>query len=159
MTSKYIFHQTSCAHTSQQNHTSQQKGVIELKNWHLSDTIRTFLHNHVLPQFWGRYCLKNLLSHQSHAFFYLRLSASSLDLFFFKYTSSSTFLGVSGSTYFVYNLYPGFDKFSVLSLKTPSTYNPLCLFLLLQAKLYPTQNDNKQCLTRCVPFKVVVPEN
>ena len=46
-----ILHQSSCAHTPQQN------GVAERKNRHLVETARTLLlHNHVPFRFWGDAC-------------------------------------------------------------------------------------------------------
>ncbi|RDX57812.1 hypothetical protein CR513_62921, partial [Mucuna pruriens] len=36
------------------------------------------------------------------------------------------------------------DILIALHKGTHATYNPLCLFLLLQVKLYPSQNDDKQ---------------
>ena len=48
MFSHGILHQSSCAYTSQQN------GVVELKNRHFVETVRTLLLHHKVPQhFWG----------------------------------------------------------------------------------------------------------
>ena len=48
MSQRGILHQSSCAHTPQQN------GVVECKNRHLVETVRTLLlHSHVPFCFWG----------------------------------------------------------------------------------------------------------
>ena len=48
LSDKGIIHQTSCAHTPQQN------GVAEHKNRHLLDVVRClFIHMHVPKHFWS----------------------------------------------------------------------------------------------------------
>ena len=115
MTSNGILHQTSCAHTPQQN------GVAERKNRHLIETTRTLLlHGNVPSRFWGDAVL-------TACYLINRMPSSALDN---KVPHSILFPGtplhslpprVFGSTCFVHNLTPGLDKLSARSLK--------CVFL------------------------------
>ena len=66
MSQRGILHQSSCAHTPQQN------GVVECKNRHLVKTARTFLlHSHVPFRFLREYCSYSLLLDLSYALIYI----------------------------------------------------------------------------------------
>ena len=115
MSSHGILHQTSCAHTPQQN------GVAERKNRHLVDTTRNLLlHGHVPFRFWGDAVL-------TACYLINRMPSSVLDnqiphSVLFPHQPLYSFPPrVFGSTCFVHNLSPGLDKLSARSTK--------CIFL------------------------------
>lgn len=115
MASKGILHQTSCAHTPQQN------GVAERKNRHLVETARTLLiHGNVPLRFWDTAVLtscylinrmpSSVLSNQvPHSILFPNLPLHPIPP------------RVFGATCFVHNLSPGLDKLSARSIK--------CVFL------------------------------
>ena len=115
MISQGILHQSSCAHTPQQN------GVAERKNRHLIDTARTLLlHTHVPQCFWRDAVL-------TACYLINRMSSSVLQnqvphsLLFPNQTLYSLPPRVFGCTCFVHDLTPGKDKLHAKSLK--------CIFL------------------------------
>ena len=110
-----ILHQSSCAHTPQQN------GVAERKNRHLVETARTLLlHSHVPFRFWGDavltacYLINRMPSSVLHDQIPHSLLFPDQSLYFLPPR-------VFGCTYFVHILTPGQDKFSAKAMK--------CLFL------------------------------
>ncbi|RVW60104.1 Retrovirus-related Pol polyprotein from transposon RE2 [Vitis vinifera] len=110
-----ILHQSSCAHTPQQN------GVAERKNRHLVETARTLLlHNHVPFRFWGDAVLTAcyLINRMPSSVLHDQIPHS-----FFSLTNHFIFLPprVFGCTCFVHILTPGQDKLSAKAMK--------CLFL------------------------------
>jgi hypothetical protein len=112
---KDIIHQTSCAHTPQQN------GVAERKNRHLLDVVRCLLiHMHVPKHFWSDTVLTaNYLINRMPSLVLDGASPHSL-----LYSSSPPFalpLKVFGCVCYVHNLGPGYDKLDPRSTK--------CVFL------------------------------
>nr|CAN66416.1 hypothetical protein VITISV_044133 [Vitis vinifera] len=110
-----ILHQSSCAHTPQQN------GVAECKNRHLVETARTLLlHSHVLFRFWGDAVLTAcyLINRMSSSILHDQIPHSLI----FP-TQPLYFLSpcVFGCTCFVHTLTPGQDKLSAKATK--------CIFL------------------------------
>ena len=110
-----ILHQSSCAHTPQQN------GVAERKNCHLIETSRTFLlHYHVPFRFWGDavlttcYFINRMLSYVLHDQIPHSLLFPDQPLYFLPPR-------VFGCTCFVHILTPGKDKLSAKATK--------CIFL------------------------------
>ena len=110
-----ILHQSSCAHTTQQN------GVAEHKNCHLIETARTFLlHYHVPFRFWGDavlttcYLINRMLSSVLHDQIPHLLLFSDQPLYFLPPP-------VFGCTCFVHILTPRKDKLSAKATK--------CIFL------------------------------
>ncbi|RVW76991.1 Retrovirus-related Pol polyprotein from transposon TNT 1-94 [Vitis vinifera] len=110
-----ILHQSSCAHTPQQN------GVAERKNRHLVETARTlFLHSHVPFRFWGDavltacYLINRMPSSVLHDQIPHSLLFPDQPLYFLPPC-------VFGCTCFVHILTPGQDKLSAKAMK--------CLFL------------------------------
>ena len=110
-----ILHQSSCAHTPQQN------GVAECKNRHLIETARTlFLHYHVPFRFWGDavltacYLINRMPSSVLHAQISHSLLFPDQPLYFLPPR-------VFGCTCFVHILTPGQDKISAKATK--------CIFL------------------------------
>jgi transposase InsO family protein len=104
LSNKGIIHQTSCAHTPQQN------GVAERKNRHLLDVTRCLLSQmHVPKQFWTEAVL-------TACYLINRMPSSVLEgasPHSLLYPSSSPFslpLKVFGCVCYVHNLGPGFDK-------------------------------------------------
>jgi transposase InsO family protein len=102
LSDKGIIHQTSCAHTPQQN------GVAERKNRYLLDVTRCLLsHMHVPKQFWNDAAL-------TACYLINWMTSSVLDgvsPHSLLYPSSSPFslpLKVFGCVCYVYNLSPGF---------------------------------------------------
>ncbi|RVW91047.1 Retrovirus-related Pol polyprotein from transposon TNT 1-94 [Vitis vinifera] len=113
--SSWILHQSSCAHTPQQN------GVAERKNRHLVETARTLrLHNHVPFRFWGDavftacYLINRMPSSVLHDQIPHSLLFPDQPLYFLPPR-------VFGCTCFVHILTPGQDKLSAKAMK--------CLFL------------------------------
>ena len=111
MASHGILHQTSCAHTPQQNE------VTERKNCHLIETTRTLLlHGHVPFRFWGDAIL-------DACYLINRMPSSVLGNQFphsvlFPHTPLHSLPPhVFGSTCFVHNFTPGLDKLSAQSIK------------------------------------------
>ena len=114
MASHGILHQTSCAYT-------QQNGVAERKNRHLVERTRTILiHGDVPQRFWGDAVF-------SAYYLINRMPSSVLDnkipySILFPYDPLHSLPPkVFGSTCFVHNFSPGFDKLSPKSHK--------CVFL------------------------------
>ncbi|RVW44594.1 Retrovirus-related Pol polyprotein from transposon TNT 1-94 [Vitis vinifera] len=110
-----ILHQSSCAHTPQQN------GVAERKNRHLVETARTpLLHSHVPFHFWGNavltacYLINRMPSSVLHDQIPHSLLFPDQPLYFPPPR-------VFGCTCFVHILTPGQDKLSAKAMK--------CLFL------------------------------
>ena len=110
-----IIHQSSCAHTPQQN------GVAERKNRHLIETARTLLlHSYVPFRFWGDsvltacYLINSMPSSILHNQIPHSLLFSNQPLYFLSPR-------VFGCTCFVHILTPGQDKLSAKAMK--------CLFL------------------------------
>ena len=110
-----ILHQSSCAHTPQQN------GVAERKNRHLIETARTLLlHSHVPFRFWGDavltacYLINRMPSSVLHAQIPHSLLFPDQPLYFLPPR-------VFGCTCFVHILTPGQDKLSAKATK--------CIFL------------------------------
>ncbi|RVW94843.1 Retrovirus-related Pol polyprotein from transposon TNT 1-94 [Vitis vinifera] len=110
-----ILHQSSCAHTPQQN------GVAKRKNRHLVETARTLLlHSHVPFRFWGDavltacYLINRMPSSVLHDQIPHSLLFSDQPLYFLPPR-------VFGCTCFVHILTPGQDKLSAKAMK--------CLFL------------------------------
>ncbi|RVW98410.1 Retrovirus-related Pol polyprotein from transposon RE1 [Vitis vinifera] len=110
-----ILHQSSCAHTPQQN------GEAERKNRHLVETARTLLlHNHVPFRFWGDavltacYLINRMPSSVLHDQIPHSLLFPDQPLYFLPPR-------VFGCTCFVHILTPGQDKLSAKAMK--------CLFL------------------------------
>ncbi|RVX06816.1 Retrovirus-related Pol polyprotein from transposon RE2 [Vitis vinifera] len=110
-----ILHQSSCAHTPQQN------GVAERKNRHLVETVRTiFLHSHVPFRFWGDavlivcYLINRMPSSILHDQIPHSLIFPTQPLYFLPPC-------VFGCTCFVHTLTPGQDKLSAKATK--------CIFL------------------------------
>ncbi|RVX00109.1 Retrovirus-related Pol polyprotein from transposon TNT 1-94 [Vitis vinifera] len=110
-----ILHQSSCAHTPQQN------GVAERKNRHLVETARTLLlHSHVPFRFWGDVVLTAcyLINRMPSSILHDQIPHSLLfpdqPLYFLPPR-------VFGCTCFVHILTPGQDKLSAKAMK--------CLFL------------------------------
>ncbi|RVW93460.1 Retrovirus-related Pol polyprotein from transposon TNT 1-94 [Vitis vinifera] len=110
-----ILHQSSCAHTPQQN------GVAERKNRHLVETARTLLlHSHVPFRFWGDavltacYLINRMPSSVLHNQIPHSLLFPDQPLYFLPPR-------VFGCTCFVHILTPGQDKLSAKAMK--------CLFL------------------------------
>ncbi|RVW33465.1 Retrovirus-related Pol polyprotein from transposon RE2 [Vitis vinifera] len=110
-----ILHQSSCAHTPQQN------GVAEHKNRHLVETARTILlHSNVPFRFWGDAVLTAcyLINHMPSSVLHDQIPHSFLfpdqPLYFLSPR-------VFGCTCFVHILTPGQDKLSAKAMK--------CLFL------------------------------
>ena len=110
-----ILHQSSCAHTPQQN------GVAERKNRHLVETARTLLlHSHVPFRFWGDavltacYLINRMPSSVLHDQIPHSLLFPDQPLYFLPPR-------VFGCTCFVHILTPGQDKLSAKTMK--------CLFL------------------------------
>jgi transposase InsO family protein len=115
LSDKVIIHQTSCAHTPQQN------GSDERKNHHLLDVVCFLLiHMHVPKHFWSDVVLiANYLINQMHSSVLDGASPHSL-----LYSSSPPFalpLKVFGCVCYVHNLGPGYDKLDPCSTK--------CVFL------------------------------
>nr|KYP45441.1 Retrovirus-related Pol polyprotein from transposon TNT 1-94 [Cajanus cajan] len=115
LSSQGILHQTSCAHTPQQN------GVAERKNRHLVETARTILLHHKVPlRFWGDAIL-------TACYLINRMPSSVLSNqipYTILYPQKDLYpvpLHVFGCTCFVQDFTPGKDKFSAKSLK--------CIFL------------------------------
>jgi transposase InsO family protein len=115
LSNKGIIHQTSCAHTPQQN------GVAERKNRHLLDVARCLLSQmHVPKQFWTEAVL-------TACYLINRMPSSVLEgasPHSLLYPSSSPFslpLKVFGCVCYVHNLGPGFDKLDLRATK--------CVFL------------------------------
>ncbi|RVW98549.1 Retrovirus-related Pol polyprotein from transposon RE1 [Vitis vinifera] len=113
--SSWILHQSSCAHTPQQN------GVAERKNRHLVETARTLLlHSHVPFRFWGDavltacYLINRMPSSVLHDQIPHSLLFLDQPLYFLPPR-------VFGCTCFVHILTPGQDKLSAKAMK--------CLFL------------------------------
>nr|KYP63464.1 Retrovirus-related Pol polyprotein from transposon TNT 1-94 [Cajanus cajan] len=113
--SQGILHQTSCAHTPQQN------GVAERINRHLVEIARTILLHHKVPlRFWGDAIL-------SACYLINRMPSSVLNNqipYTILYPQKDLYpvpLRVFGCTCFVHDLTPGKDKFFAKSLK--------CIFL------------------------------
>ncbi|RVW90087.1 Retrovirus-related Pol polyprotein from transposon TNT 1-94 [Vitis vinifera] len=113
--SSWILHQSSCAHTPQQN------GVAERKNRHLVETARTLLlHSHVPFRFWGDailtacYLINRMPSSVLHDQIPHSLLFPDQPLYFLPPR-------VFGCTCFVHILTPGQDKLSAKAMK--------CLFL------------------------------
>ncbi|RVW79030.1 Retrovirus-related Pol polyprotein from transposon TNT 1-94 [Vitis vinifera] len=110
-----ILHQSSCAHTPQQN------GVTERKNRHLVETARTILlHSNVPFRFWGNAVLTAcyLINRMPSS-----VSRDQIPHFLLFPDQSLYFLPprVFGCTCFVHILTPGQDKLSAKAMK--------CLFL------------------------------
>nr|CAN77110.1 hypothetical protein VITISV_013963 [Vitis vinifera] len=110
-----IIHQSSCAHTPQQN------GVVECKNRHLIETARTLLlHSHVPFRFWGDvvltacYLINRMPSSVLHAQIPHSLLFPDQPLYFLPPR-------VFGCTCFVHILTPGQNKLSTRATK--------CIFL------------------------------
>ncbi|RVW90825.1 Retrovirus-related Pol polyprotein from transposon TNT 1-94 [Vitis vinifera] len=109
-----ILHQSSCAHTPQQN------GVAERKNRHLVETARTLLHSHVPFRFWGDavltacYLINRMPSSVLHDQIPHSLLFPDQPLYFLPPR-------VFGCTCFVHILTSGQDKLSAKAMK--------CLFL------------------------------
>ena len=110
-----ILHQSSCAHTPQQN------GVAERKNRHLIETARTLLlHYHIPFRFWGDavltacYLINRMPSSVLHAQIPHSLLFPDQPLYFLPPR-------VFGCTCFVHILTPGQDKLSAKATK--------CIFL------------------------------
>ena len=110
-----ILHQSSCAHTLQQN------GVAERKNRQLVETARTLLlHSHVPFRFWGDvvltacYLINRMPSSILHDQIPHSLLFPTQPLYFLPPR-------VFGCTCFVYTLIPGQDKLSAKATK--------CIFL------------------------------
>ncbi|RVW99855.1 Retrovirus-related Pol polyprotein from transposon TNT 1-94 [Vitis vinifera] len=110
-----ILHQSSCAHTPQQN------GVAECKNRHLVETARTLLlHSHVPFRFWGDavltacYLINRMPSSVLHDQIPHSLLFPDQPLYFLPPR-------VFGCTCFIHILTPGQDKLSAKAMK--------CLFL------------------------------
>ena len=110
-----ILHQSSCAHTPQQN------GVVERKNHHLIETARTLLfHYHVPFRFWGDvvlttcYLINRMPSSVLHDQIPHSLLFPNQPLYFLPPR-------VFGYTCFVHILTPGQDKLSAKATK--------CIFL------------------------------
>ena len=115
LTSKGILHETSYAHTPQQN------GVAKGKNCHLVETACTLiLHYNVPHHFWGDALL-------TACYLISRMPSSVLgnqvpySILYPKEPLYIVPLRVLGCTCYVHDLTPGKDKFSAKSLK--------CLFL------------------------------
>ena len=115
MATNGMLHQTSCAHTPQQN------GVAERKNRHLVETTRTLLlHNNVPQHFWGDAVL-------TACYLINRMPSSVLNnqiphsILFSHQSLHPLQPRVFGSTCFVHNVSPGLDKLSARSHK--------CVFL------------------------------
>ncbi|KAJ9693611.1 hypothetical protein PVL29_009531 [Vitis rotundifolia] len=109
-----ILHQSSCAHTPQQNE------VAERKNQHLVETARTLLlHSHVPFRFWGEavltacYLIHRMPSSILHDQIPHSLLFPTQPLYFLPH--------VFGCTCFVHTLTPGQDKLSAKATK--------CIFL------------------------------
>ena len=110
-----ILHQSSCAHTPQQN------GVVERKNRHLVETARTLLlHSHVLFRFWENVVLTAcyLINRMPSSILHYQIPHSLLfptqPLYFLPSR-------VFGCTCFIHTLTPGQDKLSANAMK--------CIFL------------------------------
>ena len=115
MASYGSLHQTSYAHTPQQN------GVVKWKNWHLIKTTRTLLvHGDVPFHFWGDavFTICYLTNRMPLSILYNQVPYSVL---FPKQPLHSLRPCIFGSTYFVHNLTPGLDKLLARSLN--------CVFL------------------------------
>ncbi|RVX09716.1 Retrovirus-related Pol polyprotein from transposon TNT 1-94 [Vitis vinifera] len=115
MSNHGIIHQSSCAHTPQQN------GVAKCKNRHLVETTRTILlHSHVPFRFWGDavltvcYLINRMPSYVLHDQIPQSLLFPDQPLYFLPPR-------VFGCTCFVHILTPGQDKLSAKAMK--------CLFL------------------------------
>jgi hypothetical protein len=111
LSDKGIIHQTSCAHTPQQN------GAAERKNRHLLDVVRCLLiHMHVPKHFWSDAVLTaNYLINWMPSSVLNGASPHSL-----LYSSSTPFalpLKVFGCVCYVHNLGPGYDKLDPHSTK------------------------------------------
>ncbi|RVW45079.1 Retrovirus-related Pol polyprotein from transposon RE2 [Vitis vinifera] len=113
-----ILHQSSCAHTPQQN------GVAERKNRHLVETVRTiFLHSHVPFRFWGDavlivcYLINRMPSSILHDQIPHSLIFPTQPLYFLPPC-------VFGCTCFVHTLTPGQDKLSA-RLRNASSWDTL----------------------------------
>ncbi|RVW93803.1 Retrovirus-related Pol polyprotein from transposon TNT 1-94 [Vitis vinifera] len=109
-----ILHQSSCAHTPQQN------GVAERKNRHLVETTRTLLlHSHVPFRFWGDavltacYLINRMPSSVLHDQIPHSLLFPDQPLYFLPPR-------VFGCTCFVHILTPGQDKLSAKAMKCSS---------------------------------------
>jgi transposase InsO family protein len=115
LTLQGIIHQSSCAHTPQQN------GVAERKNRHLVETARTLLLHHNVPsRFWGDALLTacHLINRMPSSVLQDQIPYSILNPEHDLYPIP---LRVFGCTCFVHDLNPGKDKLSAKSLK--------CIFL------------------------------
>ena len=112
-----IFHQTSCAHTPQQN------GVAKRKNRHLVETARTLLlHHHVPQRFWEDTILTAcyLINRMSSYILTMGWQVPH-SLLFPNQPLFCLHPRVFGCTSFVNILAPGHDKFSAKATK--------CIFL------------------------------
>ncbi|KAK2353155.1 putative mitochondrial protein [Trifolium repens] len=110
-----IIHQSSCAHTPQQN------GVAERKNRHLVETARTLLLHHNVPsRFWGDAIVTacHLINRMPSSVLQDQIPYTILNPEHDLYPIP---LRVFGCTCFVHDLSPGKDKLSAKSLK--------CIFL------------------------------
>jgi hypothetical protein len=126
LSNKGIIHQTSCAHTPQQN------GVAKCKNRHLLDVARSLLFHMHVPKYFGSdvvlttcYLINRMPSS-------ILAGASPHSLL---YTSSPPFaspLKVFGCVCYVHNLGPGYDKLDPRSTK--------CVFLG-----YSTTQEGYRC--------------
>lgn len=115
LTSEGITHQSSCAHTPQQN------GVAERKNRHLVETARTLLLHHNVPfRFWADALLTacHLINRMPSSVLQDQIPYSILNPHHELYLIP---LRVFGCTCFAHDLTPGKDKLSAKSLK--------CIFL------------------------------
>ena len=115
MSSHGILHQSSCAYTPQHN------GVVERKNLHLVETVRTLLLHHKVPQrFWGdaTSVACYLINHISSSILHDQIPYSIL------FPNQPLFClppRVFGCVCFVHILTPGQDKLSAKATK--------CVFL------------------------------
>ena len=109
-----ILHQSSCAHTPQQN------GVAERMNRHLIETARTLLHYHVLFRFWGDAVLTAcyLINRMPSSVLHDQIPHSLLFPGQLLYCLPPC---VFGCTCFVHIFTPGQDKLSAKAMK--------CIFL------------------------------
>jgi hypothetical protein len=115
MSSQGILHQSSCAHTPQQN------GVVERKNRHLIEIVRTLLlHTHLPLKFWGDVVLTAcyLINRMPSPVLHNEVPVSLLFPSQPKYYLSPR---IFGCTCFVHILTPGKDKLTAKSFK--------CVFL------------------------------